>query len=376
MTTFAEWREYGENLGRFASVREKAESPMDRIVIQNKDGVQKVIAGDHGKTLIVTVGPTNQPNGRAVVGSRLFLTTLKTLKGKGSAEIRLTETGAVIQAVIGDGQDTTPATISFDNISSFFKFLTPQVYKSGTGHLIRLPEGFFPDASKYLAGTGDYNPLNQVLGVAKNHQLYFRANDDHIEAKAGPIEVDDDFRVHFPDHVFPALKGLEHAGGIWIAPHKGPQVHQAQFFSGPYRVVSVIYPNYGVYPEVAQHEYTAIVTGDKKVLIDTFKSLAGRHEYSYSVMEADGGKFTVRSGGSGAASPNVDCVGTGSLPVNAAFMAKVLQTVDGKTATVEFADSPSAVRVTGDKNNWPILIAAMDKIPGLGRSAKPVKRPK
>jgi len=76
-------------------------------------------------------------------------------------------------------------------------------------------------------------------------------------------------------------------------------------------------------------------------------------------MEARDGTFTIRSGDSGAATLNIECEGTGSLPVNAAFMAKVLQTVDGKTATVQFADSPSRVRIIGEKNLWPILVAAM-----------------
>jgi len=350
VTTFAEWREYGENLNRFASIREKAERPMDRIVIQNKGGIQKVIAGDFGKTIIVTIGETNQPDGKAVVGSRLFLGTLKTLKGKGEAEIRVIDSGIQMQTSFG-------STIQMDNIEGYFKMLAPRPYKAG-GWTARFDKGFLPAAARYLSITADFAPFNQVLAETRGHEMYFRTSEDHIMSKVGPIHVDEPRTIHFPDHVFPALRGLEDAGGIYIPEHVGPQVHQAQFGSGKYRVVCVIYPTYEKFPQVADHNYTVTVHADKKLLIDTFKSLAGRHQYSRVTMIAEDGAFSIKSGDNGVARLGVDCEGTGSLPVNAAFLAKVLQTVDGKTATVQFADAPSHVRIVGD-NPWPILVSPM-----------------
>jgi len=351
--SFSDWREYGENLGRFASIRERADSPQDRIVIQNKGGVQKVIAGDYGKTIIVTVGETDQPNGRAVVGSRLLLTTLKTLKGKGDAVLRVTADGAAISTTFG-------SEITLDNVTGAFKLLTPQPYVEGKGRVIRFDEGFLPSASKYLVTTAEHRPFNQVLGECKGLGFMLRSCDDHIMAEVGPLDAEDYFTVHFPDHVFPALKGLESAGGIYIPEHTGPQVHQAQFGAGKYRVICVIYPDYGKFPRVAKQDYTARVTGDRKVLVDAFKSLAGRHTYHRVVMEVSGDSFIIRSGDNGAAKVNIDSEGTGTLPVNASFIAKVLSAVDGKNATVEFSDSPSNVRVTGDKNGWPLLVSPMN----------------
>lgn len=352
MTTFAEWREYGENLGRFASVREKAERPMDRIVIQVKDNVMKLVAGDFGKTIIITVGQAHQPNGRAVVAARLLLTTLKSLKGKGEADIRLTPKGASIRTSFG-------SEIDMDNIEGSFKFLTPLPYVPGQGRTITLPTDFLVDAAKYLSYYAEYQPFNQVLMEAKDGQAYFRCSDDHIMATVGPVPAEGKFTVHFPDHVFPALKGLSGNAGIYIPEHTGPQVMQAQFGAGVYRVVCVVLPNYGKFPQVAPHEYTATVTGDKKVIADAFKSLAGRHQYSRVTMIAEGGSLTVKGGDAGAIKLNVKCEGTATLPVNASFIAKMLQTVEGKTATVQFADSPSHVRIVGDKNHWPLLVAPM-----------------
>lgn len=354
MTTFAEWREYGENLGRFASVREKAEKPMDRIVVQVKDNVMKLVAGDHGKTIVITVGQAHQPDGKAVVGSRLFLTTLKSLRGKGDADIRLTPKGAAIRTSFG-------SEIELDNIEGFFQLLVPSPYVPGQGRAITLPTGFFEEAAKYLAFYAEHQPFNQVLMEAKDGQAYFRCSDDHIMATIGPVAVEGKFTIHFPEHVFPALKGLTGptGGGIYIPVHEGTKVQQVQFGIGQYRVACVVRPNYGKFPQVAPHKYTASVTGDKKVITDAFKSLAGRHQYSRVTMTAEDGSLTVKGGDTGAIKLNVECEGTASLPVNAAFIAKMLQTVEGKTATVQFADAPSHVRIVGDKNHWPLLVAPM-----------------
>ena len=351
MATFSEWREYGENLNRFASIREKADSPSNRIVIQNKGGIQKVIAGDHGKTLIVTVGQTEQPDGRAVVSSRLFLGTLKTLKGKGTADLSVTDRGASLRTHFG-------SEIEMDNLDGYFKMLAPAPYAEG-GQTAKFPAGFLPSAARYLAVTGEFHPFNQVLAETRNGGMYLRSTEDHILSEVGPIEVSEPMTIHFPDHVFPSLRGLEAAGGIYVPKHEGTRVHQAQFGVGIYRVVCVIYPDYGKFPKVAQHEYTVRVQADKKLLIDTFKSLAGRHQYSRVVMDAKDGEFSIRSGDNGVARLNVDCEGTGFIPVNAAFVAKVLQTVDGKSATVQFANAPSHVRIVGDTNTWPMLISPM-----------------
>jgi hypothetical protein len=350
--TFAEWREYGENLGRFASIREKAERPTDRIAIQNKGGVQKLIAGDHGKTIIITVGPTNQPDSMVAVGSRLFLTTMKSLKGKGDAEIRVLDDGIQMQTSFG-------STIKMDAMTDPFRFLAPERYTAGDGRVIRFSEGFLPSAAKYLAYTGDFRPFNQVLLRSRNGEVMLHSSNSHIISDVGPLQSEGDFTYHFPDHVFPALRGLEAAGGMYIPDRSDTLVQQAQFGAGKYRVVCVTFPNFGAFPAVSGGPYTASVAGDKAALISVFKSLAGRHQYSRVIMEAKDGIFTVRSGDNGEAKPVVQSTGDAIIPVNASYMAKVLTTVDGKSVTMEFSDAPSNVRVVGDKNGWPMKVAPM-----------------
>lgn len=352
MTSFQEWRKHGDNLNRFASIREKADSPMDRIVITVKNGIQKVIAGDFGKTLIATIGPVEQADGTAVVSSRLFLGTLKSLKGKGSAQVLVTEKGATVRTSFG-------SEIEMENYLDPFKMLEPKPYRKD-GWIAKFDAGFLPAAARYLSITAEFQPFNQVLAETHGNEMFFRTSEDHIMATVGPIHVDVPRTIHFPDHVFPAMRGFEDAGGIYIPERTDTQVHQAQFVSGPYRVVCVIWPKYPSFPKVPEQKYTASVTGDKKVLIDALKSLAGRHQYSRVTMSVEDDAFLVQSGDTGAARfADMKVTGGASLPVNAMFIAKVLQTVDGKEATIEFSDAPSNVRIVGDKNTWPMLVAPM-----------------
>lgn len=353
MTAFTEWRELGENLARVASIREKAESPMDRIAVQVRDGVMKVVAGDFHTTMVYTLGPTEQANGMAVVPARLFLGTLKTLKGKGEATLTISDKGASLTTSFG-------SSIDMDQMDGLPHYLKPLPYRKGVGTLLPFPAGFLPQATKYLYATADYAPFDQVLVEAANGQAYFRASDDHILGEAGPLEAPEDFRSHlYPDAV-QALRGIDIAGGFWFPPRVPPYVQQAQVIAGPWRIATVVRPNYGRLPAVAGGKYATIVSGEKKPLIETFKSLAGRHQYSRVIMEAKGGDFTVKAGDNGKATlAGVKVEGEAFLPVNAQFMAKVMQVVDGKTVTIEFSDAPSNIRVIGDSCPWSLVVAPM-----------------
>lgn len=351
MTSFADLRELGENIGRVASVREKAESPMDRVVIQVKDKVMKVVAGNFNTTMVYTVGEHDAPDGKAVVGSRLFLQTLKTFKGKGEASIELTPKGAAFVTNFG-------ARIDMANVEGKYQFLVPLPYRKDTAPLVPFPAGFLPAAAKYLYATADFAPFEQVLFESKNGSLVLRSSDDHTVAEVGPLPSDATFTTNLYPDAFQALRGIEGAGAFWFPERPGTQVKQAQVISGKFRVATVVRLEYGRFPSVATGKYTSVVKADRKLLVDTFKSLAGRHQYSRVIMEAKGGEFIIRDGGGGAASVVAEVEGEAFIPVNAAFMAKTLQTVDGKTATVEFSDAPSNIRVTGD-TPWPLVVAPM-----------------
>jgi DNA polymerase III sliding clamp (beta) subunit (PCNA family) len=351
LTSFADLRDLGENIGRVASIREKAESPMDRVVIQVKDKVLKVVAGNFHTTMVYTVGDVTLPDGKAVVGSRLFLQTLKTLKGKGEANIFPTDKGAAIVTSFG-------SRIDMDNVAGSYKFLIPLPYKKDTAPLVPFPAGFLPQATKYLYATADYAPFEQVLFEAKDGALWLRSSDDHTVGEVGPLPTDHKFKSTLYPEAFQSLRGIEGAGGFWFPPRVGPQVQQMQVISGPFRVATVVRLEYGKFPSVAGGKYACVVKADRKLLVDTFKSLAGRHQYSRVIMEAKGGQFTIKAGDNGAASVVAEVEGEAFIPVNATFMAKTLATVDGKTATVEFSDAPSNIRVTGD-TPWPLVVAPM-----------------
>lgn len=352
MATFAELRDIGENLARFASIREKAEQPMDRILIQATGGVLKLVAGNFQSTIIATVGPTEQ-EGKALVPARLLLGAIKTLKAKGEADFLITKDGAVIKTGFGSA-------IEMNNLDPT-KFLrpVPEPWELDD-RTVAFDAGFLPSACKYLVPCiGEFSPFNQVALRANGSSAYLEANDNHMGVQAGGLTASEVYSVHFPGEAFGSLRGLDAAGWFWFPPRHKLEVERAQIYAGKYMVTMVLWPDYPNFPKVAEHEYTAKVTGNKKVLIDTFKALAGRHEFNRVTMEANDGTFTIKGGDSGAATVDVTCEGSGVLPVNATYLAKVLTTVDGTTATIEYSDSPSLVRVVGDKNPWPIRLAPM-----------------
>jgi hypothetical protein len=352
LTSFAELRDIGENLARFASIREKAESPMDRILIQANAGELKMVAGNFQSTIIATVGPTDQ-TGKAVVSARTLLGAIKTLKAKGEADLIIRDDGAVIKTGFGSAIEMPGMEMS--------KWLRP-VPKPWVLDDMTVPfdAGFLPSAVKYLAPCiGDFSPYNQVAGRANGTTFYLEANDNHIGVEAGYLPATEAFSVHFPGEAFPALRGLEDSGWFWFPPRHKLEAERAQIYAGKYTVIMVLWPDFPNFPKVADQKYTVTVTGNKKVLIDTFKALSGRHEFNRVIMEAADGAFTIRGGDGGTAKVDVTCDGKGTLPVNATYLAKVLTTVDGTNATIQFSDSPSLVRVIGDKNPWPIRLAPM-----------------
>jgi hypothetical protein len=352
LTTFAELRDIGETLARFASIREKAESPMDRIVVQASDGVLKLVAGNFQSTVIATVGPTEQ-TGRAVVPARTLLGAIKTLKAKGEADFLIREDGAVIKTGFGSAIEMPGMDMP--------KYLrpVPQAWEVDD-RTVPFDAGFLPAACKYLVPCiGEFSPHNQVVGKANGHSFHFEANDNHMGVEVGPLMATEAYSVHFPGETFGQLRGMDSEGWFWFPPRHKLEAHRAHIYAGKYTVVMVIWPDYPNFPKVAEHDYTVTVKGNKKVLIDTFKALAGRHEFNRVIMEADEGVFTIKGGDSGAAKVDVTCEGRGSLPVNATYLAKVLTTVDGVNATIQYSDAPSLVRVVGDKNPWPIRLAPM-----------------
>lgn len=350
LVAFADLREIGENLGRFASIREKAERPQDRIIIQANGGMLKLIAGDFAKTIVATVGPTDL-QGRAVVSSRLLLGAIKTLKAKGEADFTFSNTGAQIRTNFG-------SEIDMPNVTGTFRFLRP-VAPQGV-RVVRFDTGYLSSAAKYLAAcTGDFPPLNQVIATSKRGGFSMFACDNRLGVDILPIASAGDWEVHLPADLWPALRGLDGPGYIDYPEQEGTQVSQVVIESGRYLVGSVIWKNAAKLPVVPEHEYTATVVGSKRALIDTFKSLAGGQDYSRVVISVTDGTFEVTGKGNEAARPNVEAEGSGALPVNATFMSKVLNTVDGTTVSIKFADAPSMVRVVGDKTPWPIRLAPM-----------------
>jgi DNA polymerase III sliding clamp (beta) subunit (PCNA family) len=351
MTTFIELREIGETIGRFASVREKADRPTDRVIIQAHNGVLKLIAGDHEKTIMATVGPTDQ-DGTAIVSSRLFLTTLKALKGKGEVFFTIDKDGAQLKTAFG-------SSVTMDNIGHETPMLLrPKPF--GDGPVVKFDAGFLPAASKYLdLAVGDFSPHDQVYGSVVKDSFWLRANDNHMGVEVGPLPASEVFDAHFPSTLFSALKGLEDAGGFYFPIRNDTQSPQVQIGSGRYRVVSVLRPGYGKLPSLPKFEHNVSISANRKTLIESFKSLKGRTEFNKVTLNATEKTLSISGAQSGRVEIEANVTGKGKILVDASLLIKALSTVDGTTVTVEYSDGrASLIRVSGD-SYWPVILAPM-----------------
>lgn len=320
------------------------------MVVQAAKGVLKLIGGDHQKTVIATVGPTDQ-DGTAIVSSRLLLTTLKALKGKGEVFFTIDKDGAQLRT--GFGSSIEMANIDIETP----RFLRPKPF--GNGPIMKFESGWLPSASKYLdLATGEFAPFDQVYGQATQGDFWFRASDDHIGTEIGPLSTEEDFDVHFPTTLFPALKGLEDAGGFYFPVRTDTQSPQVQVGAGRYRVTSVLHPGSGRLPTFPKMVYNVQVTANRKKLIDAFKALVGRQEFNKVTLTA-GDQFSISGSQIGRVEVEANVTGQGKIQVDASLLIKALSTVSGTTATVEYAsERASLIRVSGD-SNWPITLAPM-----------------
>lgn len=351
MTTFIELREIGETIGRFASVREKADRPQDRVVIQAKDGLLKLVAGDHEKTVIATVGPTEE-DGVAVVSARLLLTSLKTLKGKGDVFFVVKDNGAELRTGFG-------SSIVFDNIDiEPPMYLRPKPYDGGS--IARFDAGWLPLASKYLSmSPGDFNPFDQVYAHTTGDDLWFKSNDNHTGVEVGPLPAEGFIDANIPVGLFPALKGLEDAGGFYFPDRTDNKAPQVQIGAGKYKVTSVLHPGAGKLPFLPKMVYNVSISADRKALAEAFKSLVGRQEFNKVTVTA-GDSLVISGTQIGKVEIAATINGKGKIVVDASLMAKALSTVDGKTATVQYSDSgASLIGVSGDKYGWKVTLAPM-----------------
>lgn len=169
-------------VGRFASIREGAPEPTDRVLVQ-LDGVLKFVAGDDDSTVIVDTGQPASTRGKAVVSSRLFLQAAKTLRGRGDVEFSLDGQGGIVVKTNTGGKVVMPRV--GDSIPGWVRPSSA----STAALCIGVAASFWPDLSK-LIGLGPNKhhwPNDHVHFEVRGGDLYAIWADSYrwIEARLG-----------------------------------------------------------------------------------------------------------------------------------------------------------------------------------------------
>lgn len=144
-------------LGRFASVREGAPEPTDRILLQF-DSVLKFVAGDDHSTVIVDTGSPVEAKGKALVSARLLLQAAKTLRGRGDIGIELDGKGGAVLRTHTGGKVVLPRV--GDSLPGWVR----PTDEPANAIVIETPAGLWSDLSKVIGIGPDkhYHPWNLV----------------------------------------------------------------------------------------------------------------------------------------------------------------------------------------------------------------------
>ena len=139
----ADFKSSAEMLGRFASIREGAPEPTDRILVQF-DTVLKFVAGDDHSTVIVNTGSPVDAKGKALVSSRLLLQAAKTLRGKGDISIGLDGKGGALLTTHTGGKVVLP------RVSDSLPGWVRPTDEPANAIVLETPAGLWSDLSKVI----------------------------------------------------------------------------------------------------------------------------------------------------------------------------------------------------------------------------------
>ena len=159
----ADLKKIGENVGRFASVREGAKEPQDRIVIQANGETVKVVAGASFGTLIATAHASEQMF-RATIPAREFLTTIKGLPAKTRVLLRDLNQGFAIGCSLVD-EDTGEVNADFLRLTkSLPDYILPPTITAESQGKVQIDAENLEQMAKVFGAVTDGMPKVGVYG--------------------------------------------------------------------------------------------------------------------------------------------------------------------------------------------------------------------
>lgn len=353
--TISEFRKAADNLARFASTREGARPPTDRILIQNGLDGLKFIAGTDDRTLIVATGVLSEPSGKALVSARMFLTAAKALRGKGTLSVEFDgKGGAVLVSSFGGKvrlpvvEGTIPKWIRGDNFAAVV---------AGYG------EDFMSALVRYVeSSTGDPHVIvstlpedPDVLRVQYTDTYVYAVHDLPIAGRS-----DDKFRsIRLPVDFIKACRGI--GIGVLMVKDSG-QVELAD--NGKIAVTKSL-PSSGLLPEGRRfnEQPASYVTVERSELADALKTMGNEPVHGRATLDvAADGTLMVRqySGDAGAYEmPGVLQGPAFKVSVTADKMYRLVRA--GKTKRMSFGPVPgAAVQLLDEGEGWRVFLACVN----------------
>lgn len=342
---FRELKAFAANLGRFASVRENAAEPSDRMVIQCFEGILKFVAGcdyDTRAKASIVASSEAKTTGMAVVAARTFLQAAKLLKGKGQVDFDIDPEGCTMRTSLG-------GEISLPNISREVPSFVRQ--PDQTHGLAAIPKGFLPKASSLLSATTSmaYGPWTQVAVSHDGDKLRLQGGDPYMHTMlslegasvVGPVGA-----VH--PSFFESIKGFEDEG-LLMWDEATVMVTQ-----GPYAAFTTLMERYPPNPEMP--EMTGLDTRlevNRKELLDAIKTIGGE-KVSFGPVK-DGIVVASWPDGKTRLKLAANLTGKGRMAVMTDRISKLSAAIGGDSVVLEWASEKTGpLRMEGD-HGWCLL---------------------
>lgn len=348
--TIAEFRDACEHLSRFASIREKAPEPTDRVFVRVADGVVTLVAGDTDKTLVANLPAGASGSGKALVSSRMLLSAGKMLRGKGEVAFEFASGGVVMKTSTG-GKMVIPSVA--DELPAWVRPSESKPIATASA-----PAGFWPALVKYISAE---NTLLLASGGAvvtrvEDEELVLTWAHRYVYVQATLPLLDEPLLCGeagaLPLDFVASLRGLD--GPTELVIHAGPtHVKSASYLA----VVEPTFVKLGAY-DVSLPTPTTKVTTDRKQLIESIKALPNPDEHQRVTLTTLGSRLGIATHSAGSVEVPAKVTGkAGSITFVAPRLSKLLGAVSGTEVTFGFdADNTAPVEFK-EEHGWRVYLA-------------------
>lgn len=351
-----DFKTYLDVIGRFASIRENADEPSDRVLIQSVAGHLKLVAGSSDRTVVVDCGVSGGEDVMVVVAARPLIQWAKGLRGRGGITLSGGPSGVQLDS-------STGASLSLPNITNQLPgYIRPPAITPFTG--VPVPSDFWPDVVKVIETVaGDVPPYDEVALSALDDTITLTAAGLYTFAELG---LTNQRWVGFDGHMggvpasfFESLRPFREAGDLTV--DKDRVMVRSGFYTA---VVKLNDKNPGLPPhDTFVVDKTTRVVVDKRQLVDMVKGVSTQDEHGRVRLTTS--KDRLRLSPWGAHDVGVEMPAKvegkhGTVGVTADLFSKMASAMTGSEAAFSFnADVQAELEYRDGKWPWRTALATV-----------------